>query len=267
MKAVPFLVASLVLSAVGCTSVKSTLINRTETDVFIGNSNGEPKAKCAARPFNGVPITLRVPTHVDIAIKEKILMKSDGQNKLSRLKMDKRHLFVDTEIIETEKVFTVDVKRPAAGTLNYDMTFGENENDQYFSEINSKIVDKTIQDITSALGEVTKAITTSSETSNTDDAISGRDATTKIIPEVRTVAWRRFDLDACDFEEQVAHFVAQHMNNCNSCQTYEAHGVSAKTQETVEDLPQPTADHQTAFGGLISGPDPAPVEWAEVIVQ
>lgn len=152
--------ALLTASLLGCTSVKSTALNRTETDVFIGNSNGKPRAHCAARPFNGVPITLRVPTHLDVVIKEKIYLKlGEEKGSLSRLKADKRSLFVETQIIETDKVFTVDPKRPAAGQLDYTMKFGADEsgadggkdNSQYFSSIKSRIQDDTIKDITGAL--------------------------------------------------------------------------------------------------------------------
>ena len=233
MRAMPMLVAFLVLRAVGCTSVKSTLINRTENDVFIGNSNGKPKKTCAARPFNGIPITMRVPTHVDVVVKEKILMKSDGAHKLVRVTMQKRHLFVETAIIETEKVFTVDIKRPAAGTLDYDMKFGDNENSQYFTNIDSKIVDKTIQDITEAIGTVTKAIKTSAG----EPQVEGRDLDVKLIPEVRTVAWRRFDLDAFDLEPQIAEFINQHMNGCNTCQALDALAVPPAT--TYHEMPTP----------------------------
>ena len=219
--------ALLTASLLGCTSVKSTALNRTETDVFIGNSNGKPRAHCAARPFNGVPITLRVPTHLDIVIKEKIYLKlGEERGSLSRLKADKRSLFVETQIIETDKVFTVDPKRPAAGQLDYTMKFGADEsgadggkdNSQYFSSLNSRIQDDTIKDITGALKAVTDSLAAKT---NIGDGDSKAPAPI-LVPDIRTVAWRRFDIDACDFEQQVADFVAIHMNSCNSCQQYTA---------------------------------------------
>lgn len=218
MKSLPLLIAGLAFFASGCTSVKSTLINRTESDIFIGNSNGKPKAKCAARPFNGVPITLRVPTHVDVVIKEKILLRSKGIHDLTRVATTKRHLFVETRVIETDKVFTVDIKRPGAGTLNYGMTFGEGKNAQYFAELSSEIEDNTLQDITEAIGTITQAVTTS-QTGGNDPKAAMRPT---FFPETRTVAWRRFDIDSPAFEQQVAEFVSQHMNQCNSCALYEA---------------------------------------------
>jgi hypothetical protein len=193
--------------------------------VFIGNSNGKPRAHCAARPFNGVPITLRVPTHLDVVIKEKIYLKVGAEHgSLSRLQADKRSLFVETQIIETDKVFMVDPKRPAAGQLDYTMKFGADEsgtdggkdNSQYFSSIESRIQDDTIKDITGALKAVTDSLASKTNVG------ASRDSDLILIPDVRTVAWRRFDIDACDFEQQVADFVAIHMNSCNSCQAYNA---------------------------------------------
>jgi hypothetical protein len=220
-----FLYVLLTASLLGCTSVKSTALNRTESDVFIGNSNGKPRAHCAARPFNGVPITLRVPTHLDVVIKEKIYLKVGAERgSLSRLKSDKRSLFVETQIIETDKVFTVDPKRPAAGQLDYTMKFGSDEsgidggedNSQYFASINSRIQDDTIKDITGALKAVTDSLAAKTNVGES------KEPDLLLIPDVRTVAWRRFDIDACDFEQQVADFVAIHMSSCNSCQAYNA---------------------------------------------
>jgi len=222
----------LAASLMGCTSVKSTALNRTESDVFIGNSNGKPRAHCAARPFNGVPITLRVPTHLDVVIKEKIYLKvGEERGSLSRLQADKRSLFVETEVIETDKVFMVDPKRPAAGQLDYTMKFGADEsgtdggkdNSQYFSSIESRIQDDTIKDITGALKAVTDSLAAKTNVGDRDS----RRPTLILVPDVRTVAWRRFDIDACDFEQQVADFVAIHMNSCNSCQQYTARNSAA----------------------------------------
>ncbi len=203
----------------GCASIKSTAINRTESDVFIGNSNGKPTVHCGARPFNGVPITMRVPTHLDVVIKEKIYFKIEGPGKLTRLHTKSRNLAIETAVVHTEKVFTVDPKRPAAGTLNYTMGFGTNDsaaggrdNSQYFSKIKSHVEDKTINDITGVLADVTNALTekAGSKTEPPPEV--------KLLTDVRTVAWKRFDIDSCDFESQVEAFVSMHMNNCHACE-------------------------------------------------
>lgn len=216
-------VSTLVLSSLlftGCTSISSTLVNRTDSDIFIGNSNGNVKSHCQARPFKGVPITLRVPTHLDIAVKETIFLRpTDDKSELVRVRTPKRHLFVEANLVETDKVFAVDVKRPAAGTLDYTMEFGDNannlDNSQYFKEIKNKIADKTIQDVTTALETVVPSLQKLAATPTT----AGSDLK-DVIQENRVVAWKRFDLDTHDFEQQVGMFLEQHLNCCNSCREY-----------------------------------------------
>lgn len=218
-----------ILAFSGCTSVTSTMLNRTEADNFVGNSNGHPKKHCDARPFKGVPITLRVPTHVDIAIVEKVRLSLDSKSReLHRLDSTHRHLSVATNLIYTDKVFTVDVKRPAAGTANYTLEFGgatdDLDNRQYFKNIKSRIVDETIKDVTSAINTVFNALPASTEDAGAKFITDG---TVTFFEQTRTVAWKRFDVDAVDFEAQVAAFVELHMNSCNTCLEYTAADVNA----------------------------------------
>lgn len=209
------------VTTLGCSSVKSTVLNRTQDDVFFGNSNGNPDGNCAARPFNGVPITLRVPTHLDIAVKETILLRTFGSGDkmlLVRLQTPIRQLSIEAKLVETDKVFTVDVKRPAAGTLDYTMEFGDKtgdlDNTQYFKQIKSHIVDKTVQDADKALQTVLPLLRKATPASAGDTA---SDLAAQVITETRTVAWKRFDLDTPDFEMEVGCFVEQHLNCCNNC--------------------------------------------------
>ncbi len=209
----------LAAAIMGCTSISSTLVNRTDNDVFIGNSNGNPKDHCDARPYKGVPITVRVPTHLDVVIKEQIFLASTGGNAPVRQKTSSRHLYVESAVVETDKVFTVDIKRPAAGVLNYTMTFGTNtnglDNSQYFSALKSHIQDDTIKDVTTALKTLSPLFAKKASAGGT-----ATDGDTQIILDSRTVAWKRFDIDACDFEQQVAAFVDRHLNCSNNCENY-----------------------------------------------
>lgn len=207
------------LATVGCTSISSTALNRTDGDTFYGSSNGDPGANGETRPFKGIPMTVRVPTHVDVTIKEKVLLRVTD-TEVVYLQAPKKHLSVESDIVYTDKVFTVDPKRPGGGSLDYNIGFGsknENyDNRQYFKSIGTQITDTTIKDITKAIATVTEAITTS--TGQLDvNRLPG-----KVVVKHRTVAWRRFDVDAPDFELQIQCFVEQHMNNCNSCSGYRA---------------------------------------------
>ena len=214
----------------GCTSISSTMLNRTDNDVFVGNSNGEPGVHCEARPFKGVPITLRVPTHLDVSIVEKIYLRKNQSHKLVRVPTPHRNLSVVPKIIETDKVFTVDPKRPAAGTLASTLTWGTDnsatagglDNSQYFASIVNNIKDETIVDVTAALNTLMPTLRGLSTDAAADAAALAKlkSLNNQLILESRTVAWKRFDLDEPGFEHLVAEFVAQHMNCCNTCENY-----------------------------------------------
>jgi hypothetical protein len=206
----------------GCTSISSTVLNRQDDDVFVGNSNGRPRGDGQPRPFKGVPMTIRVPTHLDIAIKENILLFRAPNGRMQRIKTAKRSLFVEPKCIETDKVFMVDVKRPLAGALNYKLVFGSNvsggpDNSQYFNEVKTHLADTTIQDVNTALGSILPLVAKLAA-GDTNPSAPPLDST--IATEVRTVAWKRFDLDAPDLHQQVAAFVEQHLNCCNDCHEY-----------------------------------------------
>jgi hypothetical protein len=231
----------MLVAVAGCNSISSSMLNRLETDDFVGNSNGEPKKHCQTRPYKGVPITLRVPTHVDVAVQEKVRFSfSDGE--LCAIRTPKRHLSVDTELIYTDKVFTVDVKRPAAGTADYTLEFGGQtaslDNRQYFKELKSKIVDETIEDVTGAIDTVFSAVPASKSGDDNGETLTQRDDV-KFFDQTRTVAWKRFDVDAADFEMQVAAFVQQHLNGCHSCAGYHASNPVEHAQETAPEVSQP----------------------------
>ncbi len=217
---------ALLASLSGCTSISSTMLNRTDNDVFVGNSNGDTKSCNQSRPFKGVPITVRVPTHLDVAIKESILLARDNRDKLYQLTSSKRHTFVEAKLVETDKVFTVDPKRSAAGTLTQTLTFGNKgthaddpDNSQYFKTIAYKIQDDTITKVNDSL---TTLLPLLGKKPTTGKSTAGG-ATLGIIQEEVSgvIAWKRFDLDAPDFEAQVECFIEEHLNRCDDCQ----HGV------------------------------------------
>jgi hypothetical protein len=202
---------TLVVSAVGCTSLSSTMLNRLDDNSFVGNSNGDACSRGRTRPFKGVPITLQVPSHVDVSIDETYYLANDATTgTLTELPIG-RILNVRTEVIKTKKVFIVDFKRPASGTLNLDAKFND---DQYLKSITSHLEDTTIKDSAALLGTVLK-FATGKQTSGTQ----GPAPSPNFSRQTRTVAYRRFDINEPDFEGQVDAFVSRHLNNCNeSCE-------------------------------------------------
>ncbi len=197
----------------GCKTMTSTMLNRTDNDMFVGNSDGEPGLHCDAEPFDGIPITIKVPTHFDVAILETYYLAAHD-NRLVELSMNHRSFDVDAKIVETEKLFTVDFPRPASGTLAYNLDMDPES--QYFKQIKNEITDNTIKDVAAAIGKVAPAI---AKLTSAGKAKLSDDLKKNLIVESRTVAWKRFDIDSPDFEEQVRCFVEVHINQCNTCRT------------------------------------------------
>ena len=193
---VVFFVCSL-----GCTTTRSTPVSRDVSGKLRKDLEPSPK---------GIPITIKVPTHLDITIHETFYLENvatedDEHADLREVQMRNRNLWVEVTPIETEKVFTVDWKRPLSGTLGYTATLGD---DQYFDALGANTDDSSISDVTGLLSQVAQtAAPTANEIDDTD-----------LLTDDRVVAHARFDVDDCDFEQQVMSFVQLHLNGCNDCQ-------------------------------------------------
>lgn len=209
-RALPLL---FIAGLVGCSTMKSTMLNRVDNDMFVGNSNGQPGIHCDPEPFDGMPITVKVPTHFDVAIQETYFLAVRNNN-LVELSMRHRSFSVETKVVETEKLFTVDFPRPASGTLSYNLDLDPES--QYFKEIKNEITDNTIKDVAAAIGKVAPAI---AKLTSAGKADISDDLKKHLIMDSRTIAWKRFDLDAIDFEEQVHCFVETHLNQCHTCRS------------------------------------------------
>ncbi len=206
------LLIGCLISLTGCRSFSSTMLNRLGDNSFVGNSNGYAKSNNGARPFKGIPITLQVPSHLDVYIDEVFYLQDDGSDvaSISEPLDDTRILNVRTELIKTKKVFTVDYKRPGSGTLNSNTTFSD---EQYFKTISNTITDTTITDSAALLNTVLKGVSTSATGPTDKQAME----LTDVVRDTRVVAFKRFDINDPDFELQVEEFVNQHLNNCDRC--------------------------------------------------
>lgn len=204
----------------GCTSISSTFLHRQEDDAFSGISNGKTGIHQHARPFKGIPVTLKIPTHLDVSIVETLIFVDEPTTgKLTNLPMTKRHLDVVPEIQVSDKVFTVDLKRPAAGTLDYEIEFQDGkDNPQYFNQVSYHVVDQTLKDITGVIANL-KPLTplNARPTGRASGTRVTADNGPALEPMIRTVAWKRFDLNSVTFEDEVLAFVNLHLNDCHSC--------------------------------------------------
>lgn len=228
--------------AVGCTSISSTFLHRLDDDAMVGISNGQAGINQHARPFKGIPVTLKIPTHLDISIVETLMFVDQPESgKLTHLPLARRHLDVLPEVQVSDKVFTVDVKRPAAGSLDYEIEFQDGKgNPQYFSQVGYHVVDQTIRDITAVVANLKPIGPLSGESTGRASATKQKEGDGVVLePMVRTVAWKRFDLNAPDFEDQVLFFVNQHVNDCHSCGVVQTQEPMSLEPECVTAEPAP----------------------------
>ena len=226
---------------IGCTSTTSTIMQRLDSNEFVGNSNGKTKPCHSAKPFKGIPTTVSIPTHVDIRIKETLYF---DKAKMTPIVLSSRHLSAETEVIYSDKLISVDPKRPASGTLNYTLDFpsatGVKPEDydkyQHIKKIGYDVKDDTIQTITKILTEVVPKLGLKPATKGMGETRQSEANLPASIDEVvRTVAWKRFDLNAPDLEACIAEFAASHMNNCDYGSDFGCPEPHYPTGETLPD--------------------------------
>ncbi len=206
----------LPFTATGCMSARSTLIHRGEMDMEWEKE----------RLLHGIPITVQVPTHIRVDVYEhrylgKTNLSADETGALSggqiawldQEAVDVPIRSVHTQLIKTAKIFTVDPKRPAAGTMKTTMTFG-GEDGQYFDKISYFVDDKTIEAITGVIKQVAHKGLIGAPTS---EAGGSADIDKYLRRVDGIVASGFFSLDAPDVELQVAQFLEHHLNACHSC--------------------------------------------------
>jgi len=140
----------LIGSLAGCSSIRSTLV---EWDQY--------QNRWATKKADGYPITLRVPTHMRVDVVDSRFMvrhaSGDGVTDIVRLTQGKilTRRNINTQILYTSQVFLVDMKRPAAGRLNYGVNFTP---DQYISQVQSREADDTIQQSSAAFVRIANSL-------------------------------------------------------------------------------------------------------------
>lgn len=199
----------------GCNTISSTLLQRSED-----NCNWQ------RGPYSqGIPITLKVPTHIRVEVYEKQFIHKNG-DEYKPVDMDVKIRRVDSEIIKTDQIFTVDPKRPAAGSLTTNVTL----QDQYLKTIAYNAEDRTINDINEVLNDLTDggilAPPEPGKTNEKEKAKAKQDADaerSKPFPDLieidSLVAAKVFDLADPNLEPSIKAFLDCHMNNCHSCET------------------------------------------------
>jgi hypothetical protein len=200
-------IGAMLLLFSGCASFSSTVLSRLDDNSYVGNSNGNPNIFCGTRPYKGVPITLSVTTHLDVFIEETYFMQPKeqqfgGKSDLTDVATVRPIRNVRAEQVKSKKVFLVDMKRPGSGTLTGGMEFNDQ---QYFDKITGEIADTTIKDSTALLATIITKLPTGKQTAGESQAPF------EYLKRTRVAAYKRFDINAPDFETQVDTFVSQHL--------------------------------------------------------
>ena len=134
---------------------------------------------------------------------------------------------VETQLEYTDKIFLVDFKRPAAGILN--LTNAKMDDQQYFSQVQAEIEEKTIEDISGALGTIKdplvslrpkKPNSAKPTSANTPEGESKDD----VHFQKSVVAIQRFDISEPGWEDQMMCFVNEKLG-VSSGVPVEMHGL------------------------------------------
>lgn len=211
----PFLCLSLglMLLSGGCVSYRSTIMSRTSDDRLHRNSS-----QCS----RGIPVTLKIPTHMDVRIEEEYFITQAG-DKTAIPQLSRSLRSVAMQKVYTPKVVTVDFVRPAAGTLA--LADGQEDGikmdpEGYFASIQAKIDDQTLTDITAQKDNLAKilgrgsirsakAVSAGGETIDAGDDSAWQSYKTMI-------AYKRFDISEPGWEIAMQDFVDQYIQCQNN---------------------------------------------------
>ena len=190
----------LLFFAVGCTSIRSTVVQRGADGKYTGNH--------LSTKTTGVPVKLRVPTHVDISIQE-VYYVDDKTGEV--LDSEQRILEVaDPVTVYEYQLFTVDVPRPLAGSLN--LTGQENgftlDDNQQITGLGGTITDNTISQTAAIFGSDSLGGALANLQS------TGTGGSEDLTRQERVIATKRFDISVPNWHSEMNAWVESYMGNC-----------------------------------------------------
>ncbi|QDV19324.1 hypothetical protein Pan153_39890 [Gimesia panareensis] len=226
---IPTIILLQIVMCNGCSSIKTTAYDRLEDDTLVANPDQHLK---------GVPVSLRVPTHLELTVEEKTFWRAEG-TELIPVTSCRSTRTVSHKVQCTEKIFLVDPVRPGGGPTgandisnsygfsfkNDDITADDISKDirerdyQYSGKgqltgIHYHIQDETILRSAELLAASLKFI----ENFPTKGKLSGYGEGNKniqglnLIQTTRVIAWSRFDLNSEHFEDDVMDFLNTYVN-------------------------------------------------------
>jgi hypothetical protein len=189
------------VSAMGCTSMQSTLF----TD------DGCQDCKKIKKHLHGVPTTLDVPTHLYIYIvRTKYGRVSDKGEVTFVPELEARSVGVDAVI--QKEIFTVDFKRPASGSLSYDVKFDTKS--QYITKINNQLNDQTITSVANLVAQILRTVPMlargpAAGLQPVPTAIDG------LTPFQEIIVGEMFALSEPNVQERIQGFLDLYLNECD----------------------------------------------------
>lgn len=213
--------ALLWLSATGCSSLHTTFFRRHDDDTLCKENDV---------PIHGVPVMVKVPTHLELRVDETIhLIKEPGKTTVQVIGPAGTTLrSVDANLRVTEKMFVLDPKRPMSGTANYGFAFQSKPDGNsnaakdlargaaghgYLQGLKYKVDDQTLANVSTFLANIAPLLAT--PVARSEDAPA--DPLKGVYTTRRTIAFGLFDLASPSFEDEVNAFLEEHVNRCSPC--------------------------------------------------
>ncbi|MCY2977105.1 MAG: hypothetical protein NTU79_00335 [Planctomycetota bacterium] len=169
-------------------------------DAFVASQN-------AQAPFDNIASEREELRRLEAAA---ILAAEDAAIKYALVSFNPPQYQVETQLEYTDKIFLIDFKRPAAGTL--DLKNAKMDDQQYFSQVQAEIEEKTIESISGALNTIKDPLVSlrpkrpnsaKPTNANTPEGESKDD----VHFQKSVVAIQRFDISEPGWEDQMTCFV------------------------------------------------------------
>jgi hypothetical protein len=180
----------------------------------------DPEGGWATKKIRGIPVTVNVPTHLEIRVTERRYYQPGGKfepvKDVNCNPVFSRHIC--EEVKEKAQLVFVDTVRPGAGTLAMGAGFSNDKNKQFFSSYDSNIDDQTINTIAALIPGIEPVLANLKKAR----AVAG-EATTPAPADMamafteHLVAVKLFDVNDPCLTDAVRQFVSQNMNCRTVC--------------------------------------------------
>jgi hypothetical protein len=232
-----FVLCLAVLTA-GCSSISTTHLKRNEDTCGWDTTH-----------LHGIPITIDVPDKFRVEIVESQYFHAKSNRIVSNASDNKPVSTRKATVSVTLKkeIFTVDFVKPASGQLSTSVDLDPKS--QYFTEINNKITDTTIDSIANAINTIGSSI--QPLIGGKSSALVGDFTGVTEIP--RTVAVGFFDVNDRHALEKIHAFLCQHINGNGCAPTCPAQPV------VVGQMPDPASAMPNGNAPMPGGMMPNPV--------